>query len=130
MKLNFFFSFLVFNLFGQPKLVVTGNARIIGRLELLNNNGNTFIDSQSWKSNSTGFGNWFLFILYEKSDTTGEVNIFLGAQAGKDNTTGKNNIFFGGDGGRGNTIGYENSFFLAQQRYVTILQVTLITFMV
>jgi hypothetical protein len=103
-----------YNLGGLRVLTTAGLDNLVVGLNAGNVNtgsNNSFVGSQTGRSNTTGFNNSFFGRFAGLSNTTGSNNSLFGKDAGGNNVTGSNNAFFGTRAGNGNTTGGFNSFF-------------------
>jgi len=126
--------FLQISLFAQVRLDVEGDAKLVGKMELIkaigdsslyiganagmndtpplsSSNRNTFIGTNAGAANTNGEENAFLGNAAGYKNVTGSYNSFFGSTTGRANTTGSRNSFFGSAAGRANTTGFANSFF-------------------
>ena len=131
---GFYFFVFVNSVDAQIRLDVQGDAKIRGKLDLVNADGkssifigvnagindngffhsgdneNTFIGTNAGQSNTFGFQNTFLGKDAGNSNTDGDENTFVGMNAGISNDSGLKNTFLGKDAGNSNTDGNENTF--------------------
>ena len=126
----FFFLSIMINLSAQVRLDVEGDAKIVGKIDLIQavgdssifiganagkmddgNNKNTFVGNNAGAANTEGSLNSFFGFQAGFNNTTGNINAFFGMNAGVFNTTGSLNSFFGFQAGFNNTTGNDNAFF-------------------
>lgn len=123
------FVFLQISLLAQVRLDVEGDAKIMGKINLIQaigdssvfiggnaglvddgGNWNAFIGSNAGRSNTSGYFNTFVGHAAGRTNLEGRNNTFIGANAGRKNTTGNNNVFMGSLAGLDNTEGISNVF--------------------
>ncbi|MFK7937334.1 MAG: hypothetical protein AB8G22_27720, partial [Saprospiraceae bacterium] len=132
MKKSFIFlvslSFLI-NVTAQIRLDVAGDAKIQGKLELIQapgdssifigpnaginddgtDNRNTFLGTNAGEFNTSGFNNIFIGNYAGRKNTTSSNNTYVGYLAGSESTTSLNNTYVGTFAGIRNT-GSSNTF--------------------
>jgi len=86
------------------------DAKIEGKLNIYDGNGNIFLGFNSGVGTTSGFDNCILGGSAGRQNTTGNYNSFFGAFSGFTNNTGNDNSFFGRFSGHRNTSGSNNSF--------------------
>lgn len=115
-------------IYGQ-NLDVEGNARIVGKIDLISkladssifigsqsgllddgSNENVIIGCRAGASNTSGKLNVFVGFESGTSNVTGGSNSFFGYKSGMMNTSGRHNVFLGFNAGSGNTTGEDNVF--------------------
>ncbi len=131
-KLSFLFllSMLINSLSAQVRLDVEGDAKILGKMEIIQavgdsslliganaglnddgNNNNTFVGTNAGKSNIAGASNAFFGRNAGASNINATSNSFFGERAGFSTINGASNAFFGRDAGISNTTGASNAYF-------------------
>jgi len=105
------FTFLLSAQYNYGLEVEAHDAKIEGKLDLVDGNNNIFVGRSSGVNNTTGFQNSFYGVRSGFTNTTGFSNNFFGLNSGFNNTSGTSNSFFGVSSGNRNTTGAVNSFF-------------------
>ena len=96
------------SLFGQFRLDVEGDAKILGKLDMTIGDDNVFIGKNVGNPN-LGKQNTFIGTEAGNKNSTGNENAFLGRRAGYNNTAGYGNTFIGRNAGFANTEGFFNT---------------------